>query len=116
MRRNRATVGDVRRVIREEIARHEKRPLREWLDVPSDWDQFLQQNKVAVKDLMAGVRRVVGSYEASAEATDANQNQQLTSQLTQLLMQALYKGMQQDVFSKGQQQAPAQQDQQKKAS
>lgn len=92
------TLEGVRRIVREEL-------LREWQDVPQSFDQFLQQQRIAAKDMIPGIDRILGSYEASSSALDDNDARKA---FAVAILRSAYQYVTQNML----QQAPAQGQQQ----
>lgn len=57
---------ELRQLVRQEL-------LREWQDVPSSFQEFAKQHKVAAKDIYPGIDRILMSYQATAEGDDTRE-------------------------------------------
>lgn len=61
--------------------------LKEWLEKPGDFDEFLKQNRIAAKDIMPGISRVLASYQHSSDISDESP---ILQDLTKVMLRSLY--------------------------
>ena len=81
-------LAEIRSMVRKEL-------LREWQDIPSGLDEFMQQQRVATKDVARGVERALASYEASVVMAD---NKETVAALAKKAMQVVYAALESEVF------------------